>query len=394
LCAVGDVTLIWPFEGGVISDSYLFEKRLNQKALGYPLRSVLVVKFFRKLFGVFAWGPALSMSPSLTRYLATHIKTNFPPGTIVIVSHPWLGRVIKYLEDYPTVYFAHNIESEIIQESNLGFFHKIFLKKYVSNLEIAVANMADKVAFVSHKDQTTLVKYLKEKPTKVVGVGASLPIPSPATKNNSALFVGGDYLFNFEAAELLIEIASKMPGMKFVIVGEVCKKISSNLENVTLMGWVTEEHLNAILNETSLFVNPMQHGSGIHLKLIKAMAYNVPILTTQIGWRGFEDDANLEAVVVPTNDFQESIELIFSDYEKYKQIAIRNGQIVRENYSWEKVTQEFNKFVTNSSEKTEFYDPLPINHAALSYENRLELPWRKLISKMIRSKFIQAWKQF
>ena len=384
--------MIWPYEGGVISDSFLFGKRLNQRALGYPLRSVLVVRVIRKLFGVFGWGPALSFSPHLGKYLANHIKANFPAETIVVISHPWLGRVVKYLENYQIVYFAHNVESEIIRDSNLGVLRKSFLSKYVNRLEMKVVKMADKVVFVSETDQSKFEKVLMGIENIVVGVGTKVPKTSAEKRKQNVLFVGGDYLFNLEAAEALLQIAAEVTEIKFIIVGEVCNKLETDLANVSLLGWVSEGQLQEILTESSLFVNPMIHGSGIHLKLIKAMAHTIPILTTPVGWRGFDKVENLTAVVVPVEDFKGAIKIIFNDYEKYQKFAVDNAKIVMKTYSWENVCQEFNKFVAEGDATGQFYDPSNINHELLSYENRKELPWKQIVSWAINLGLIKIKK--
>jgi glycosyltransferase involved in cell wall biosynthesis len=384
LTSFGDVTILWPYEGGVTSDSFLFDHKLNQRGMGLPIRYVFWIRLFRFVFGEFGWGPAYAFTPFMARHIAKHIENEFSKDTMIIVSHPWLGKSLKYLKDYNSVYFAHNIEAKIIQDSNLGKRRKAFLSRRVAELEREISLLSKKVAFVSEDDLNAVDWNLVGKEIQVIGVGASLPNLKARQHDSSMVFIGGDYLFNIEAAQEMIEIARKMPEFEFKIVGSVCDKIQTELSNVSLLGWVSEPELTSILENSAIFINPMKHGSGIHLKLAKAMSFGIPIISTQIGWRGFNKLGNLNAQILPLEAFPQAIRITLDNYEKFQKLAIENQFIVRESFSWEVVCKKFNAFVSGKEMNAMqmFVEPIEIRHEDLKYENQIVLPWRKIFNRI------------
>ena len=381
---MGNVTILWPYEGGITSDSFLFGKRLNQKGFGIPLRSVLIIKSFRLFFGEFAWGAAYAIDPFMSRNIAKYIKANFPKDTIIIVSHPWLGMSLKYLKDYKSVYFAHNVESKIIQESDLDTLRKRLLSSYVESLEKKIARMANKVVFVSEDDLSGLDWNFGEKQIQVVGVGSRIPEIPDTAREDFVVFVGGDYLFNIEAVEEIIRIAKKMPEVQFRIIGSVCQKIETTLTNVILMGWVSEAELSRLLSISSIFINPMKHGSGIHLKLVKAMSFGIPIISTPHGWRGFNKINELDVQVVELVDFCQVIRSTFENYQYYKEKAYKNKEIIEKSFSWKVICEKFNYFVSGKPLHTSgnYVDPIFVTHEFLKYENQVVFKWRRILNNL------------
>jgi hypothetical protein len=56
-----------------------------------------------------------------------------------------------------------------------------------------------------------------------------------------------------------------------------------------LVGEVTEEQMHHYFVNAFAFVNLVSQGSGSHLKLARALSYGLPIITTAIGARGYDD---------------------------------------------------------------------------------------------------------
>jgi glycosyltransferase involved in cell wall biosynthesis len=382
MTALGKITILWPFEGGISSDTYLFDKQLNQKALGLPLKHILWIKLFRICFGVFGWGPSFAFSPFLSKYIANYVDNNFSSDSIIVINHPWLGKALKHLKNHKSLYLAHNIESKVIEDSNLGLLRKKILFKYVQKLEKRTAEMSDKVVFISENDLVNSSWNLKEQQIKVIGIGTRTYQQKQIVRERYVVFVGGDYLFNVEAAQEVINLAKQMPNIDFKIVGSVCDHLATSLPNVLLLGWVSESDLADILAAGSIFVNPMKHGSGIHLKLIKAMSFNLPIVTTQVGWRGFEKFSQLRAQIADISEFSEVIQQTLDNYGVHSAAAEANGAFVEKELSWKTVCREFNNFVSDLEVKSDwkYVDPYSISMESMNFENQTQLRWRQTLN--------------
>jgi glycosyltransferase involved in cell wall biosynthesis len=394
MTALGKVTILWPFEGGTSSDTFLFDKQLNQQALGLPLRHVLFLKVFRRFFGVFGWGPSFALSPYLSRYVSTYIQRNYPKDSLIVVNHPWLGKTLRNLQDYRTLYFAHNIESRIVKDSNLGPLRKKLLSAYVEKLERKTAEMADKVAFVSEKDFTLSNWDLDLRKIQITGVGTRITKETDFLREGYVVFVGGDYLFNIEAAQEVFQLAEGMPEVDFKIVGSVCDQLVNTLPNVSLLGWVSESELTSILARSSIFINPMTHGSGIHLKLIKAMSFKLPIITTPVGWRGYESFDELNVQIAELEEFGELIRNTISNYEIYRQDAEKNSLFVEKELSWRIICEKFNNFASSVVLENDwaYVDPYTISMESMKFENQKPLIWRQMLNKMRKHPNLNSFK--
>ncbi|HTN45612.1 MAG TPA: glycosyltransferase [Flavipsychrobacter sp.] len=111
-------------------------------------------------------------------------------------------------------------------------------------------------------------------------------------KNDVLLFTGNmDYAPNVDAVcyfveEVLPLIHQQFPKVKFVIAGqrpvEKVKVLAS--ENVKVTGFV--EDLSEMYNAASVVVAPLRFGAGTQNKVLEAMAMGVPVVCTQVGFKG------------------------------------------------------------------------------------------------------------
>ncbi len=106
------------------------------------------------------------------------------------------------------------------------------------------------------------------------------------------LFIGTNYQLNadginFFLKQIVPKIISKKPDLKLAIVGKVAELIQvdpSLAQNVICTGYVSD--LAELYLQSRVVICPLLDGSGTKVKLLEAIAYAMPIVTTTTGAAG------------------------------------------------------------------------------------------------------------
>ena len=110
-----------------------------------------------------------------------------------------------------------------------------------------------------------------------------------------ALFVGSAHAPNIDAAKYLAEIAPKYPGIAFVVAGHCAPQGKTG--NFYALGLVSDLILDQLYRGASSIIIPLKSGSGSSLKIVEAMAYGKPIVSTSVGIRGHHVQNDNELII-------------------------------------------------------------------------------------------------
>lgn len=144
-------------------------------------------------------------------------------------------------------------------------------------------------------------------------------------RRNICLFVGAWHLPNFEAVDIIRELAKSMQSpekdnMIFVIVGDCCKLERS--DNFFALGKIEEEELHALYVAADLVLIPLDKGGGSSLKTIEAMAYGKTILGTTVAFRGYPVESNVNCVISDRySEYADIIRDLLSDQDRRRKIG-------------------------------------------------------------------------
>ena len=171
------------------------------------------------------------------------------------------------------------------------------------------------------------------------------------SRRKDILFVGGfGHRPNIDAVvwfveEIFPKIVSEIPDIKFYVVGsnppDVIKNLQSN--QIVVTGFISDEELERYYRECKLVVVPLRFGAGVKGKVIEAMYYQVPIVSTDVGVEGLQD---IESYIVTANNGQEfanAVVSLYNDTEKLEQLAANSREYVRKHFSKEAVLKVFQK---------------------------------------------------
>lgn len=223
--------------------------------------------------------------PSLTRNNLTTIRKAVDDADpdLVILEHPWLYDLI---DGRPYLYDSHNCETV-----NTGQLFGVGSYDYalVKDLEETVIANAEHMTYCSPADINHMAQLFTRFPSStLVANGVTIPTEKAHGNTRNLLFVGSAYQPNVNAAQRLINLADQLTGYTIQIAGACTHYLRNTAPNVQLLGQVSDEQLHELYVNAYAFVNLVGEGSGTHLKIGRALAYGVPVLTTSHGKRGYE----------------------------------------------------------------------------------------------------------
>ena len=145
-------------------------------------------------------------------------------------------------------------------------------------------------------------------PRAIASAQSSMPrAPAPY----HAGFIGGDFPFNLEGVLFFLErilplIHARCPDFRFLIAGHVASPLSllgASWRGVSFSGYVPDAR--QFYEQVRVCVIPILSGTGVSVKLLEALEYGRPVVSTRTGARGFFGGAAnpLLAIVDEPEDF-------------------------------------------------------------------------------------------
>jgi len=111
-------------------------------------------------------------------------------------------------------------------------------------------------------------------------------------------------------------------------------------ENVTLYGSVDEDKKLQIYAASDIAINPMEHCSGINLKMLEYMAAGIPVITTYSGASGIDVENGREAIISRLEDFEKKIVRLLYDSELRSVLSEGGRSLVERKFSWTRIGEK------------------------------------------------------
>jgi glycosyltransferase involved in cell wall biosynthesis len=163
--------------------------------------------------------------------------------------------------------------------------------------------------------------------------GVVLPELRDDVDRDVLLFVGSVYQPNVDAAQRLINLAPQLRDFEIVIAGPCGYFLQNTEPNVQIVGAVSDRKLDELFRRSVAFVNLVSHGSGTHLKVGRALAYGVPVITSQIGARGYSSP-------IVTDDVPGAVADVVANIS-YRESARLEAELI----TWDKVVEPMRELV-------------------------------------------------
>ena len=135
----------------------------------------------------------------------------------------------------------------------------------------------------------------------------------------------------------------------FYIVGsnatDEIKALHNEAKGIIFKGFVSEEELKELYEKVRLVVVPLRYGAGVKGKVIEALYYNDPVITTSVGAEGIDNSYNQMLVADEPGNFVEKCVNLYNDKEALKAMSKAADDYVRNKHSieavWEIIREDF-----------------------------------------------------
>ena len=139
-------------------------------------------------------------------------------------------------------------------------------------------------------------------------------------------------------------IKKQLPQAQLYIYGNYAPKHILELHNQKqgfyIMGWA--DSVAHVMQKARVCLAPLRFGAGLKGKLLDAMLYGTPGVTTSIGAEGMYGDLPIPGVIADTPEaFAELSVAIYRDKIKWQQNAQRGVEIVKARYNGKAIAKDF-----------------------------------------------------
>jgi glycosyltransferase involved in cell wall biosynthesis len=254
------------------------------------------------------------------------------------------GKLIYYGHD---LHYARELREYKLTRDKSLLAHANQMKK----LEYAIMKEADIVYYPSFLEIDEIAKeapevnavaipvYVYDEPNKIT--------PLNMDNRKDLVFVGGfAHEPNVDAVrwfvnEVLPIVLRKIPDICFQVIGsnptDEIKNMAS--EHVIIRGFVTEEELAEAYQSARVAVVPLRFGAGMKGKVIEALYYNVPLLTTSIGAQGLQSYKKVMRVEDEVQAFADTLIEMYQNTEELNQMVNAMPEFIEEYFSIQAATR-------------------------------------------------------
>lgn len=268
--------------------------------------------------------------------------------------------VRKYDKMVKIIYDAHNVESNLAADllTNKGATEERYFS--LRNAERFLYKKVDAAFACSKKDKSDFEILNNGKlPMAVVANGVNI-VTSLADEA-----VGNDHPYcilfcaflstpaNTEGLSWFYhsvwpEINRKFPGLKLLVAGSGKLPVSMQhlMHDTSLIFTGAVDDIKEYYNRAAVSIVPLKTGSGTRLKILEAMSYGVPVVSTSKGAEGIEYTNGSDIIIADTEQsFANSIIHLLRDKAKRFYIQQHARDLVQNKYDWNIIGQNLYDFI-------------------------------------------------
>lgn len=283
----------------------------------------------------------------------------------VLLSRPYVAleyiKTLRESTDAKLFYYGHDIHhlrimEQIKYEGGDVNSNKDFKRFY--DMETEVWDSVDAIYYPSPSETDVVRKYLNLKNnTRTFAMTTPMNAFSSFTEDalsnlnerKNILFVGGfGHKPNQDGALWFVHkvfpiLKNKYPDLKLFLVGSNPSDDILNLksESVIVTGFITDDELASYYKECKVAIAPLLYGAGVKGKVVEAMRFGVPVVTTNIGAQGLTTDSKILTVTDNVEFFANRVDELLNDDSKWTAISINQTKFVKENFSEDAMKQAF-----------------------------------------------------
>lgn len=262
---------------------------------------------------------------------------------------------IRQHSNAKVLYYGHDIHHLRIRQQLKTDPTNEYLRsdaEFLGKLEQRVWGLADVIYYPSIEETDYVSEWLRDSERTAeartimpFGFGAPERVSTVEIEERSGIiFVGGfAHPPNADAAkwfvsEILPSVRAQCPEVHLQLVGSNPLPDVTALagSGITVTGHVSDEELARLYRASRVAVAPLRFGGGVKGKVVEAMGYGVPIVTTITGVQGLDTARRFLPVANDQNEFVQLIVKFLIDDAAWREtsnscLAFANGAFLPEN---------------------------------------------------------------
>lgn len=201
-------------------------------------------------------------------------------------------------------------------------------------------------AAVSREEQEVMQRRCAVGKTIVVENGVNLARYPLLTRRGrqTLLFTGAmDYVANADACvymvrEIMPRIWEQEPDVTLLLAGRNPSETVSGLEGARVKIIANPEDMTGVAAQATVAVVPLRIGGGTSLKVLEALAWGLPVVSTSVGCRGLAvTDGHDVLVRDDAGEFAGAVVSVLRDEELAGRLRAHGRSLVEERYGWEEI---------------------------------------------------------
>lgn len=310
--------------------------------------------------------------------LISNIESIVDMNTIDVIhsDHSNMARIgIELSQKYkiPVGLRLHNVEFMIWKRyyEELGFFNpkKIFIGQQYRLLmkeEAKFLNQVDVAFSITAKDKERALEIAPIANVVVATAGVNLDLWNPdkinsAIKYSLIIATTFNWIHNINALRWFFEnvqpiLKSKYNEIETRIIGKNPPAEFDKYKEtgVKILGYVDD--VKPYMNDSQIYIAPLFVGSGIRIKILEAMAMELPVVATDISAEGIEADESDGLFRANTKEeYIKTILFLLEDEVRRKDLGQKARKFIEENHTWEKnisiMLNHYKSFVSSKKNK-------------------------------------------
>lgn len=282
---------------------------------------------------------------------------------IAYLNRPHIAaRYIDFLKertDIKVIYYGHDLH--FLREKReyylTGDEEKKNASAYWKSMELTIMKKADMSYYPSNIEIDYIHNF--DKNIKAKAITAYVfekfdDIIYDSDIRKGVLFVGGfSHPPNVDALKYFLEgmwdeiyAGIKAP---FYIVGsnatDEIKAYNNKEKGIIFKGFLSEEELKELYERVRLVIAPLRYGAGVKGKVIEALYYGDPVITTGVGAEGIDNELGQMIVADAKDDFVYKCVTLYNDKDALENMSRAAMEYVRNKHSieavWDIIREDF-----------------------------------------------------
>lgn len=287
-------------------------------------------------------GPCLAAASAVPSLLHEAYLANHAQADVIIHDSPFTVGYDLFLgfDGKPRIYNSYNVEFDLYGQIH-GDAKTDAIAQDVRKWEAQLVHHSDLIAGCTDRDiQRFSELYGPLGATAVVPNGVAPFGPASSERQgNQLVFIGSGHRPNQTAAALIRDVLSPgLPDFEFHLIG-ACMDQGQPRSNVISHGIVDEAEKQRLLRRALASVNPMLEGGGSSLKIPDLVAHGVPLISTELGARGFSLKARNHYSPIDLEDLVSSVRSALDNPDQLQREARAATDHIRSRYVWPKIAE-------------------------------------------------------